>query len=87
MNQLDPKSLFDHFSWEGEGVEEVGREQDTGTLRVRVNPKFYRPTEVELLIGDPSKAKAKLDWAPKINIEVPLVLIFFCYANFLSLME
>lgn len=56
--------------WEGENVNEVGREKDTGIVRVKVNPKFYRPTEVELLIGDASKAKRLLGWEPKIDIEV-----------------
>jgi GDPmannose 4,6-dehydratase len=58
------------FSWEGEGLEEIGREEGTGTIRVKVNPKFYRPTEVEQLIGDPTKAKEKLGWSAKINLEV-----------------
>uniref|UniRef100_A0AC34RHU0 GDP-mannose 4,6-dehydratase n=1 Tax=Panagrolaimus sp. JU765 TaxID=591449 RepID=A0AC34RHU0_9BILA len=57
------------FSWEGEGVDEVGKEKDTGIIRVRVNPKHYRPTEVEQLIGDASKAKKLLGWEPKITIE------------------
>ncbi|KAK0399889.1 hypothetical protein QR680_003259 [Steinernema hermaphroditum] len=54
--------------WEGEGVEEVGKEEDTGIIRVKVNPKYYRPTEVEELIGDASKAKEKLGWVPKIEL-------------------
>jgi GDPmannose 4,6-dehydratase len=40
-----------------------------GQVVVRVNPKFYRPAEVELLIGNPSKAKAKLGWEPKTTLE------------------
>ncbi|KAI6186271.1 GDP-D-mannose dehydratase [Aphelenchoides besseyi] len=55
--------------WEGEGVDEIGKEKDTGTLRVKVNPKFYRPTEVELLIGDASKAERVLGWTPKVTVE------------------
>lgn len=58
------------FRWEGEGVDEVGKESDTGKIRVKINPKYYRPTEVELLIGDASKAKQKLGWEPIISIEV-----------------
>lgn len=54
--------------WEGEGVNEVGREKETGIVRVKVNPKYYRPTEVEQLLGDASKAKAKLGWEPKITL-------------------
>uniref|UniRef100_A0A914X8N2 GDP-mannose 4,6-dehydratase n=1 Tax=Plectus sambesii TaxID=2011161 RepID=A0A914X8N2_9BILA len=55
--------------WEGEGVNEIGKESDTGIVRVKVNPKYYRPTEVEELIGDASKAKKKLGWEPKISLE------------------
>ncbi|GAB6033590.1 hypothetical protein CHUAL_013595 [Chamberlinius hualienensis] len=50
--------------WEGSGTDEVGKEKDSGVVRVRVNPKYYRPTEVELLLGDASKAKRILNWAP-----------------------
>lgn len=55
--------------WEGEGVNEIGKEEGTDTIRVRINPKYYRPTEVELLIGDPSKAKKLLKWEPKISLK------------------
>ncbi|KAK6111190.1 GDP-mannose 46-dehydratase [Brugia pahangi] len=55
--------------WEGEGVHEVGKEEDTGIVRVRVSPKYYRPTEVDLLIGDSTKAKQKLNWEAKTTLE------------------
>ena len=45
------------ITWEGEGVNEVGKDAATGTVRVRIDPKFYRPTEVEFLLGNPAKAK------------------------------
>ncbi|XP_055996485.1 GDP-mannose 4,6 dehydratase-like [Ostrea edulis] len=48
--------------WEGEGVNEVGKDKVTGEVRVKVNPKFYRPTEVEFLLGDCTKAKTELKW-------------------------
>jgi GDPmannose 4,6-dehydratase len=48
--------------WEGSGVDEVGREAATGTVRVRIDPRYFRPTEVDLLIGDPTKAHEKLGW-------------------------
>ena len=48
---------------------EVGYDADTGKALVRVNPEFYRPAEVELLIGDPAKAKEKLGWEPKTTLE------------------
>ncbi|KAK2147156.1 hypothetical protein LSH36_567g01075 [Paralvinella palmiformis] len=57
---------FDHIGvkirWEGEGVKEIGVDDKTGIVRVKVNPKYYRPTEVEFLLGDCSKAKEKLGW-------------------------
>ncbi|MEM9985568.1 MAG: GDP-mannose 4,6-dehydratase [Bacteroidota bacterium] len=55
--------------WEGEGVEEKGYDKTTGKLVVEVDPKYFRPAEVELLIGDPSKAKEKLGWEPKVGID------------------
>ncbi|CAF1073083.1 unnamed protein product [Rotaria sordida] len=51
--------------WEGEGINEIGKEEDTGIVRVIVNPKYFRPTEVDLLIGNPKKAEEKLKWKPK----------------------
>lgn len=52
--------------FEGEGVEEKGVCQKTGKVFVEVNPKYFRPAEVEQLLGDPSKAQEKLGWEPKI---------------------
>ncbi|MBS3649438.1 GDP-mannose 4,6-dehydratase [Pseudaminobacter sp. 19-2017] len=48
--------------WEGTGVDEVGRDSRTGKVLVRVDPRYFRPTEVDTLIGDASKARAKLGW-------------------------
>ena len=48
--------------WQGEGVDEVGVDAKTGEVVVRINPKFYRPAEVELLLGSPGKAEAALGW-------------------------
>jgi GDPmannose 4,6-dehydratase len=55
--------------WEGEGLDEKGYDSETGNLIVAVDPRYFRPTEVETLLGDPSKAKAKLGWQPKITLE------------------
>jgi GDPmannose 4,6-dehydratase len=55
--------------WEGHGIEEKGIDKDTGKVIVEVDPKYFRPTEVELLIGDPSKAKEKLGWEPKVKFK------------------
>lgn len=63
------KHIGKEIIWEGSGVDEVGKEKDTGTVRVKVNPKHYRPTEVEFLLGDATKAKQILNWAPKIRFE------------------
>jgi GDPmannose 4,6-dehydratase len=51
--------------FEGEGEKEVGIDAATGKVIVAVDPRYYRPTEVELLIGNPAKAEAKLGWKPK----------------------
>lgn len=48
--------------WEGEGVDEKGYCRETGRLLVAIDPRYFRPTEVELLIGDPTKAREKLGW-------------------------
>ena len=53
------------IAWEGTGVDEIGRDTGTGKVVVRVDPKYFRPTEVDLLLGDPSKAKTKLGWEHK----------------------
>jgi GDPmannose 4,6-dehydratase len=54
--------------WEGSAENEKGYDANTGELLVQVNPKFYRPAEVELLIGDPKKAKDILGWSPKTSV-------------------
>ena len=55
--------------WEGEGVDEKGYDEDTGQCIVAVDPRYFRPTEVETLLGDPTKAKEKLGWEPRISFE------------------
>ncbi|MDY9927184.1 GDP-mannose 4,6-dehydratase [Methanosarcina sp.] len=57
------------IKWEGEGINEIGRDADSGKVIVEVDPMFYRPTEVDLLIGDPSKAREKLGWKTKVSFE------------------
>ena len=54
------------FEWQGEGVDEVGIDRNTGRQLVAVDPRYFRPTEVETLLGDPSKAKKVLGWEAKI---------------------
>ncbi len=55
--------------WEGNGIDEIGRRKDNKEIVIRVDPNFYRPTEVESLIGDASKAHEKLGWKSKVKIE------------------
>ena len=55
------------IEWRGKGLEEVGVDASSGTVRVRIDPRYYRPLEVDRLIGDPSKAKAELGWSPSIT--------------------
>lgn len=58
-----------HLEFSGQGENETAVNVATGKTVVRVNPKFYRPAEVELLIGNPAKAKEKLGWEPKTTLE------------------
>lgn len=53
----------------GVGCDEVGIDGKTGSVIVKINPEFYRPAEVELLIGNPEKAKMVLGWEPKTTLE------------------
>lgn len=55
--------------WDGQGQREVAIDQSSGKTIVKINPKFHRPAEVELLIGNPEKAKKELDWTPKTTLE------------------
>jgi GDPmannose 4,6-dehydratase len=55
--------------WEGAGVDEKGLDAATGRILVAVDPVYFRPTEVDLLLGDPSKAKEKLGWSARTSLE------------------
>jgi GDPmannose 4,6-dehydratase len=55
--------------WEGDGLDEVGIDRNTGRTIIKVNPKYFRPAEVETLLGDATKAKEKLGWEPKISFK------------------
>ena len=55
------------IQWEGTGLKEIGKDSRTGNILVRVDKKYFRPTEVDILLGDYSKAKKKLKWSPKIS--------------------
>ena len=55
--------------WEGDGVNEIGRDSKSGNTIVSIDPKYYRPAEVEFLLGDASKAKQELGWKPRVGFE------------------
>ncbi len=55
--------------WEGEGVDERGIDKRTGNVRVFIDPQYFRPAEVDLLIGDATKAKEKLGWEPQVDFD------------------
>ena len=57
------------LQWDGEGIEEVGRRSDTGAVVVRIDQRYFRPTEVETLLGDPSRARERLGWTPITSLE------------------
>ncbi len=57
------------IAWEGSGASERGRDAASGALRVAVDPRYFRPTEVDCLLGDASKARAALGWRPSVSFE------------------
>ena len=65
QKQIDLPAII----WENEGINEIGRRSDTGKIVIKIDPRYYRPTEVDELLGDASKAKSILGWKPKITLE------------------
>ena len=63
------KLLDMEIEWKGKGLDEKGFDKKTGNEIINIDPRYYRPAEVELLIGDPSKAKEKLGWEAKVKID------------------
>jgi len=55
--------------WEGSGLKEIGKRADNDQIVIRIDPRYFRPTEVDYLLGDASKAKKELGWQPKITLE------------------
>ncbi len=55
--------------WQGQGREEVGIDAESGKVRVRIDPRYFRPTEVDLLLGDAAKARRQLNWKPEIGFD------------------
>jgi GDPmannose 4,6-dehydratase len=64
--QLAPYFGFD-IEWYGQGEDEIGMDKNTKKTIIAVNPKYYRPTEVETLLGDSTKAKEEIGWKPEIS--------------------
>ena len=58
-----------NLAWQGAGEQEIGVDKLSGKTIVSINPRFYRPAEVDLLIGDPAKAKKELGWEPTTTLE------------------
>ena len=58
-----------NITWEGEGLNEVGRDKITGDVLVDIDPQFFRPSEVHYLLGDSTKARRELGWTPKFTFE------------------
>ena len=68
--ELTAKELnWGSIIWEGNGVNEIGRREDTNEIVIRIDEKYFRPTEVSTLLGDPTLAKKKLGWVPKTTLE------------------
>ncbi|MFO1257722.1 MAG: GDP-mannose 4,6-dehydratase [Gammaproteobacteria bacterium] len=67
--ELAADELGIRLAWRGEGLNEVGVDANTGTCLVRVDSRYFRPTEVDTLLGEPAKAKHALDWQPRISFQ------------------
>ena len=68
--ELTAKELgWGGIEWDGQGQDEIGKRKDNGETVIKIDPKFYRPAEVETLLGDPSKAKQKLGWEPQTSLK------------------
>ena len=67
--ELAAKELGINLEWTGEGTDEIGVDPVTGRTWVSIDPQYYRPAEVELLLGDCTKAKTKLNWTPTTSFE------------------
>jgi len=66
--KLACKAVDIDIDFKGKGIDEIGVDVKSGKEILRINPKFYRPAEVDLLIGDNSNAKKKLGWSPKTEL-------------------
>lgn len=67
--ELAARNVGIEIKWQGSGLEEKGIDAATGDVIIEIDPRYFRPTEVDTLLGDPTKAKEKLGWKPKISFE------------------
>ena len=68
--ELSAQALgWGEIQWEGTGKEEVGYRRDTGAQVVKIDPRYFRPAEVETLLGDPTRAREKLGWRPTTTLD------------------
>ena len=65
--ELAFKETGNELEWQGEGVDEIGVDKLTGKTLIKINPEFFRPAEVDILLGDPSKAETKLGWKREVD--------------------
>ncbi len=65
--ELAFRSLGTEISWQGQGMDETGVDARTGEVLIAVDPRYFRPTEVDALLGDPGKARRVLGWEPKVG--------------------
>jgi len=67
--ELAAKRFGYDLKWRGSGLKEVGIDKRSNKVLVKINPAFYRPAEVDLLLGDSTKARTVLGWKPETNLE------------------
>lgn len=78
--ELAFKEIGVDVEWRGEGIDEYGVDKSTGTILIKVDPKYYRPLEIHTLIGDASKAKNVLGWQPRTSFK-SLVKLMVAYST------
>jgi GDPmannose 4,6-dehydratase len=71
--ELAFKEINIDIAWEGQGIDEIGYNKLTGDILIKIDPKYFRPNEVDLLLGDATKAKTELGWEPKHTVEQLIV--------------
>lgn len=76
--ELAARCLDMTIEWRGTGVDEIGVDANTGETLVAIDPRYYRPTEVDSLLGDASKARERLGWEPKISFEEMVAEMVAC---------